>query len=330
MTRRKRQRSNKRKTVVGREADVMEMFGLEAVIRPLDKPEQLVRALLRKKIARKPGVVVGDRVRFADVEEDVVDQDRPGAVIVAVEPRKNALMRAGWRGHAQVIASNLDYAVIVVTPSMPPLRPGLIDRYLAACFQGGVSPIICLNKVDLDPDGTIQRELSCYEGLGVPIIRTQAGTSAPADVSELSALIGKSRSVFVGHSGVGKSSLAKALIPGLNRLIGGLNEVIGRGRHTTTRSSLLMLPDGGELVDTPGIRSFGLFGIKPKALSTLYPEFQGLSDGCRFRGCTHLHEPSCAVKQAVEEGELNHGRYERYCQLYSSLEEELLANGSFA
>ncbi|MEO1267608.1 MAG: ribosome small subunit-dependent GTPase A [Myxococcota bacterium] len=155
--------------------------------------------------------------------------------------------------------------------------------------------------------------------MSIPVVQTCA---AQNDVDGLAARVGQQRSVLVGHSGVGKSSLACALIPGLEREIGALNTTIGRGRHTTTQASLLSLPQGGELVDTPGIRAFGLFKVKPEMLESLYPEFAPFRQQCKFRGCTHTHEPACAVREAVEENKLDAGRYSRYCTLFVSLQEE--------
>lgn len=305
------------------DADVIEMLGLEALIRPdgAAPGAPLVRALLRKKIAKRPGVVVGDRVRFARVDEA---EDAPGAVIVEVCARRNVLLRAGWRGHPQPIAANLDRVVVVVSPRDPPLRLGLVDRYIAACRQADIPSAICLNKADLDTDNAAREALSIYPDLGVPVVVTQVqGGHDPSDsVRPLRALIDDGRAVLVGHSGVGKSSLARALIPGLDRAIGAVNDTIGRGRHTTTSSALLDLPERGALVDTPGIRAFGLYGIAPEHLAHLYPEYVELSEGCRFPNCIHLHEPRCAVKDAVEEEELDPGRYDRYIELVHALREE--------
>ncbi|MBH23284.1 MAG: ribosome small subunit-dependent GTPase A [Myxococcales bacterium] len=322
MARRKKNRPPRKdssRQAPSRVAHVIEMFGLEALVRPDGEPDDapLIRALLRKKIARKPGVVVGDRVRIEEVE---TEGDSPGAVIVAVEERDNVLMRAGWRGHGQAIAANLDAVVVVVSPAQPPLRLGLIDRYLAACQQAGIPAIICLNKAELDVDGEAARELECYAPLDVQIVHTSA---AEDDVTQLAEALQRRRAVLVGHSGVGKSSLACALIPGLDREIGAVNETIGRGRHTTTRSSLLAVPGGGELVDTPGIRAFGLFKVEPEELEALYPDFDPFREGCRFRGCTHTHEPGCAVREAADEDKLDAGRFSRYQSLFVSLGEEV-------
>lgn len=294
---------------------VIEMLGLEALIRT-SSDEPIKRALIRPGLRKRPGVVAGDVVFWQDVD---VDSDGPDALITGVRERDNLLSRPDHRGRPKPIAANLDFVVVVTTPADPPLRLGLVDRYLAACAHVGIDAVICLNKSDLD-DGTVRALLVPYESLGYPVVATSAAEETGVDA--LMAVIRGKRSVFVGHSGVGKSSLANVLIPGLDRRIGEVNDTIGRGRHTTTSSRLLNLPGGGELVDTPGIRAFGLVGIDTRRLSELYPEFVERADDCRFRGCSHTHEPGCAVRPDVEAGVIDGGRYDRYVQIRQSILEE--------
>ncbi len=297
------------------QALVVEMLGLEALIRLApDAPSR--RALIRPGLRKKPGVVAGDWVTWKPVDEDA---DGPDALITAVAPRENLLSRPDFRGKPKPIAANLDYVVVVATPSDPPLRLGLVDRYLAAAAHNGIDAVVCLNKVDLDLDGSAQAQLLPYARL-CPVVTTSAVLET--GIEALRRAVQGKRSVFVGHSGVGKSSLANALIPGLDRRIGEVNDTIGRGRHTTTSARLLDLPGGGELVDTPGIRAFGLSGIDVRRLSELYPEFVERADDCRFRGCSHTHEPGCAVRPDVESGEIDRGRYERYVMIRQSILEE--------
>lgn len=288
-------------------------MGLEALIRcDPDGPSR--RALIRPGLRKRPGVVAGDLVEWEPVD---FDGDGPDAIITAVAARDNLLSRPDHRGQPKPIAANLDYVVVVATPHDPPLRLGLIDRYLAASAHSGIGAIVCLNKADLDPGGAALGQLAAYAAIGHIVVATSAAEET--GIEALRAAVAGKRSVFVGHSGVGKSSLANVLIPGLDRRIGEVNDTIGRGRHTTTSARLLSLPGGGELVDTPGIRSFGLSGIDVRRLSELYPEFVERADDCRFRGCSHTHEPGCAVRPDVECGDIDRGRYDRYVQIRQSI-----------
>ncbi len=312
---------------------VVEMLGIEAMVRFDDDTQAAggpglpdeptspgasapsFRALLSRSVSKRSGVVVGDKVRCEAIAEP---GEGPAWAILSVEPRERSLVKPDFSGRLQVVASNLDHVVIVVTPNDPPLRLGLVDRYLAAAHAAGIAPMICLNKADLDQDGEALKALSPYPSLGIPVFPT-ISRGPVAGMEAIQAALAGRRSVLVGHSGVGKSSLACALIPGLERRIGDVNETIGRGRHTTTASRLLELVGGGELVDTPGVRAFGLFGVEAAELSTLYPEFVERAASCRFRECTHIHEIRCAVQAAVQAGEIDQGRYERYISIHESL-----------
>lgn len=324
--RKKRSRRSNPEVRPGPDADVIEMLGIEALVRPVDAPAESApqRALLSRQVSKRSAIVAGDRVSCGVMVESGADEAEsgPGLLILSVHKRRNVLERANFHGHPQAIASNLDHVVIVVTPRDPPLRPGLIDRYLIASDQAGLAPIICLNKADLIAEDEAPRHvLAPYEGLGIPVVAT-SNQNPGIGVAALAALLRHRRSVLVGHSGVGKSSLACELIPGLNRRVGEVNETIGRGRHTTTTAALLALPQGGELVDTPGIRAFGLVRVEPQALASHYPEFVSREEACRFRGCSHIHEPGCAVRAAVLAGEIDPGRYERYIQIHASLQQD--------
>ncbi len=305
----------------GPQALVIEMLGVEALVRPLDAPPESPpeRALLARAVSKRSRVVVGDTVQCGLVQDS--QPEHPRLMIMSVAPRSNVLARPDFHGRQQAIAANLDHVIVVVTPRDPPLRLGLVDRYLVASFRTGIDPVVCLNKADLDDVGAWEA-LEPYRALGIPTIKTVALAGKDDGIAPLTDLMASRRSVLVGHSGVGKSSLACALIPGLERRVGTVNQTIGRGRHTTTTASLLPLPQGGELVDTPGIRAFGIFGVEPLELAGFYPEFISRVDECRFRGCSHIHEPGCAVRAAVEEGLIDPGRYERYLQIHRSLVEE--------
>ncbi|HNJ79721.1 MAG TPA: ribosome small subunit-dependent GTPase A, partial [Marmoricola sp.] len=192
----------------------------------------------------------------------------------------------------RVIVANADQLVIVVALANPEPRTRLIDRALVAAFDAGMQPLLCLTKADL---ATADELLAHYQPLGVPWVVTQRG----GDLSQLRAFLHGHTSVLVGHSGVGKSTLVNALVPTAERATGQVNDVTGRGRHTSTSAILLPLPDGGSIVDTPGIRSFGLAHVQTTHLIRAFPDLADLTETCP-RGCPHLADsPECGLDEAT-------------------------------
>lgn len=241
--------------------------------------------------------------------------------VVGLEPRRTKLARpdVGNENLERVIVANVDVVVIVVSVVTPPLHPRLIDRYLVAIQIGGAEPMIVVNKTDLMPEDELALELekvAPYASLDVPILAVSNETGQGMDALR-EALAGKT-CAFVGHSGVGKSSLANGLFPDLALKVGGLMRGHGRGAHTTSTSSLFDVGNGTRLIDTPGIRSFGLGKMSRIELQEAFPEFEGFQ--CKFRDCSHVHEPGCGVKAAVEEGQLYRARYETFCRLLEEVE----------
>lgn len=219
-----------------------------------------------------------------------------------------------------VIATGLDLAVLVVSQHTPPLRRGLIDRFLVAVGRGGIAPLLCINKIDLSSDEDrrqLDRELTPYADVGVPQVRCSAHTGEGLDA--LRTAVRGTTCAFVGHSGVGKSSLLNALDPTGARRTGDVRASDGRGRHTTTRSSVTALDDGTRIVDTPGVRSFGLWDMDRASLRWYFPEFEHA--GCRFADCAHVHEPGCGVRSGVESGAIAPARFASYLRMYESLDE---------
>jgi ribosome biogenesis GTPase len=268
-------------------------------------------SLTRELVRQGYALTVGDRVRAV--------LDTPGRVtIVGVEPRRTRLARvredrtrrSEFSREEAVLAANVDVAVIVAAVADPPFHPKLVDRFLVICQYGGIWPILCLNKCDLvdaPPD------LSIYEQLGLPIVYASAATGAGLD--DLRRLLHGNVAVFTGHSGVGKSSLVNALLGEEHQAVGAVSTSYRRGRHTTTSSSLLRLDDDSFLVDTPGVRSLGIWKIDPRTLGAYFPDFDAFSPTCRFSSCSHTHEPACGVKEAVEAGEIPRQRYESYLRM---------------
>lgn len=269
-------------------------------------------------IARGEGkaAVVGDLVYFIWEESDLAS-----GLIIAVELRDNALVRADALGRApQVLAANLD-RIWVVTALYPPPKSGLIDRYLVAAHANQIEVGIILNKIDLFMDEEHVEELedllAPYRALELPILLLSAREHEGIDT--LKEALKRGRSVFVGHSGVGKTSLLNALVPELDEAVNDVSDSTGKGQHTTTTSTLYTLESGGELIDSPGIRGFGLWEMPSEELKDHFVEFLPYASQCRFHNCVHLHEPECEVIAAVNRDEISIDRYDAYQRIYDDL-----------
>jgi ribosome biogenesis GTPase len=267
-------------------------------------------------------LVAGDRVIWQ------ADREPQSGVVTSVLPRKNALSRPGFRGQTRMVAANIDF-IGIVTPVEPGIHPDMIDRYLVAANQLDIPAIIIINKVDLlthEEDWEAVAELlEPYDEMGIELV--PASTVSQEGLKDLRKIMTSKNSVFVGPSGAGKSSLINALIPDLEIRTGQLSEATGLGKHTTTNSILYHLPasepgaeDGGNLIDSPGVRQFSPFACSLSTLETLYPDFAPFLGQCKFNNCTHTIEPNCAIKAAVESGEIAYSRY----QSFQRLREEFL------
>lgn len=258
--------------------------------------------------------VVGDRVLVEPRNEPLV------GVISEVEERRSVLARTfPETGGEQVLAANIDQVLICMAVKNPPFRAGLIDRYLVTCEALELEPILVLNKVDLATDEEIEEATSGFRSIGYQVIHTSATQSLGIDA--LKELIDGSCSVFTGPSGAGKSSLTNAIEPDAQLLTGRVNELTGKGRHTTTASQLIRLADGF-VMDTPGIREFAPWGIEPTELASFFVEFRPFLGRCQFRDCHHIAEPSCRIKEALAAGEIEPRRYESFKVLMEEFKEE--------
>lgn len=247
-----------------------------------------------------------------------VEQTAQGPVVCAVKTRFNKLSRpAVGRNREQVIAANIDLVVIVASISSPSFSPGLIDRYLVAAQAGGVTPIVCINKIDLS-HGDAQGAAT-YRELGLTVVETSCKIGEGVDVLRAE-LIGKT-SVLAGHSGVGKSSIVNALDPNMMICTREISESTNKGRHTTSASRLYRLDGGIRIIDTPGVKQLGLWGVTPAELDYYFPEIARTAPACKFRDCTHTHEPKCAVRDAVESGAISRARFDSYLRIRASLSE---------
>lgn len=269
-------------------------------------------------------VAVGDRVRIS------LQDDETGN-IEKIRERGSRLLRKATHGKkgVQLIASNVDQVIIVQSLKKPAFKTGFIDRLLVTCEAYAMTPVIIINKTDLksgknDAERLLKTE-KLYTNLGYTFLNTSIHD--PESISRFGSLIEGKISVLTGHSGTGKSSLLNALAPHLRLKTRDVSRASNKGKHTTTFARLIELSDQTYIVDTPGIREFGLVDIEPYEVSLFFPEMRAFRDQCHFYNCTHRHEPSCAVRDAVENGRIDPLRYENYVRITDSVEHDTSAAG---
>jgi len=243
-------------------------------------------------------------------------------VVVAQRERHSVLSRPDPYGKLKPIAANIDQILLVIAP-FPEPHANLIDRYLVAAEVVGIEPVILLNKMDLltaDParQTAMDELLAIYPTLGYRVLRTSIKDSG---LAELHSALRERTSVFVGQSGVGKSSLVNVLLPDADIRVGALSETTQKGTHTTTTAQLLHLNCGGTLIDSPGIREFGLWHMSKGQVEQGFREFRPLLGTCKFRDCQHEHEPGCAILDAVQSGAISATRLDSYRRIVASLDE---------
>ncbi|WP_163558891.1 small ribosomal subunit biogenesis GTPase RsgA [Halomonas sp. NO4] len=301
---------------------VVAHFGRQLEVRPESGAEP-VRCQLR---ANLEGLVTGDRVVWR-AAHDADGQVRDG-VVVARGERDSVLERPDARGQLKPVAANIDQ-ILIVFAAEPEPHANLIDRYLVAAEATGIAPVLVLNKIDLLPPGggALGALLARYAALDYPVVTT---TIARKDGLEaLQAQLAGRTSVFVGQSGVGKSSLIDRLLPDEALRIGALSKDARKGTHTTTTARLYTfhhptagaMPDGGELIDSPGIREFGLTHLDERQVAEGFIEFREHLGHCRFRDCRHRQEPGCALREAVERGAIHPERFASYRRIVDGLNE---------
>lgn len=280
----------------------------------------VLRGILKKEKGRvKNLVTVGDYVLFEPLNEG-------SGVIVHIEERQSVLSRADnlHQKREQLIAANIDQVLITVSVVSPPLKTSVVDRFVIAARKGNMKPIIVVNKIDLLPQEGDERELynefcRSWKDAGVPVIAVSAKDDA--GLQPLKDVMSGQASVFSGQSGVGKSSLINA-VTGMDLAVGDVVMRSQKGAHTTTSAQLIPLEFGGWVIDTPGIKSFGIWNLQRDEINTYFSDITSFGSECKYPDCSHTHEDKCAVMSAVERGELSALRYESYVYLMETIDEE--------
>ncbi len=283
---------------------VISRFGKQADVEDAEQPDVQFRCHIRPSI---DSLVAGDRIAWLPEGE--------AGVVLAREERRSALQRPDAQGRLRVVAANLDRLVVVLAPEPAP-HPNLLDRYLVAAEDAGIEAIVLVNKGDLPGAAGLYLGLAPYERIGYTLLRASARDAASMDA--LRTMLSGHATAFVGQSGVGKSSLIAALLPGESLRIGNLSVAEAKGRHTTTAARLYHLPQGGDLIDSPGIREFSLAFLEPARIAGGFREFRPFLGRCRFSDCPHRDTPGCALREAVASGEVSAARLASYLQIIGS------------
>ncbi len=285
----------------------------------MDEAGELLDATVRARVMGRRKAL-GNTVVVGDLAEWTREGER--IVIGGVAPRRNLFSRraAGERAEEQVVAANLDQIVLVATVRDPEFKAGFVDRVLAQASHQGIAAVLVLNKADLGGGDEARAVLGDYARAGCAGLFVSAREGA--EIEHLRHSCRARRTLFVGHSGVGKSTLLNALFPDLELRAGEVNKKTGKGRHTTTAAWLVRPEAGLELIDTPGVRGFGLWGIGARELDHAYPEFRPFLGECRFADCRHVEEPGCAIRGAATSGTIAMRRFESFLKLREELEAE--------
>ncbi|MCD9459730.1 small ribosomal subunit biogenesis GTPase RsgA [Marinibactrum halimedae] len=288
-------------------------FGVQVEVVNIDDIERKDRFRCHMR-ANLGSLVTGDRVVWRR------EKDSDMGVIVAVQPRESELTRPDSHGALKTVAANINHIIIVFAPYPEP-HSFLIDRYLVAAETLGIRPVLLLNKIDSVNNknrASIEQLLNIYRNLDYPLM--EVSTKTGEGMETLKDFLADQISVFVGQSGVGKSSLVNKLLPTAEQRVGALSEARQKGTHTTTTAQLFHFPAGGDLIDSPGIREFGLWHMDAQAVLEGFTELRPFIGHCKFRDCRHEQEPHCAILKAVEDGHISAERIASYRHIIASLE----------
>lgn len=305
-----------------REGLVITRFGQHADV---EDPQTGIihRCNLRRSIQ---SLVSGDRVVWRPGVEAL--QGIAG-VVEAVHERKSMLTRPDYYDGVKAVAANVD-RIVIVSSILPELSLNIIDRYIIAAETIGIKPLIVVNKVDLltpEQRVDVERKLTQYQNIGYSVRLVSTDTGEGLD--DLKVDLKDHVSIFAGQSGVGKSSMVNALMPDVEADIGDVSTNSGLGQHTTTAARLYHFADGGDLIDSPGVREFGLWHLEPEQITEAFVEFRQYLGGCKFRDCKHGNDPGCIIREAVERGDISRARYNSYHKIIESMS-ETVANRQFS
>ncbi|HEY4216660.1 MAG TPA: ribosome small subunit-dependent GTPase A [Gemmatimonadaceae bacterium] len=273
---------------------------------------------------RRDTVLAAERTLKLAVGDDVcLERDDPSGAwaIAEIEPRRSQLARrepGGGQGE-RIVAANVDQVVVMFAAAKPDPHPRMLDRFLVIAEANDLPAQIVINKVELVGEDAARQRFEPYERAGYSVFYTSVKASLGLD--EVRAMLAGRRSVVTGPSGVGKSSMLNALFPGANLRVGEISESVNKGQHTTVGAAMLPLPgaDDGYVIDTPGLREVGMWALSAEHLDRCFPELVGVRDDCRFADCSHVVEPDCAVRDAVERGDVSAERYDSYLKLLEEL-----------
>ena len=305
-----------------REGLVITRFGQHADV---EDPQTGIihRCNLRRSIQ---SLVSGDRVVWRPGVETL--QGIAG-VVEAVHERKTMLTRPDYYDGVKAVAANVD-RIVIVSSILPELSLNIIDRYIIAAETIGIKPLIVVNKVDLltpEQRVDVERKLTRYQNIGYSVRLVSTDTGEGLD--DLKVDLQDHVSIFAGQSGVGKSSMVNSLMPDVEADIGDVSTNSGLGQHTTTAARLYHFADGGDLIDSPGVREFGLWHLEPEQITEAFVEFRPYLGGCKFRDCKHGNDPGCIIREAVERGDISRARYNSYHKIIESMS-ETVANRQFS